>query len=349
MAEHILIVEDDTIMRENIAMFLETSGYRVTQAADGETALDLLETTTLQGGCYDVVVTDIMMGAVDGVQVMEVARKQPYKPEVILLTGHGSLETAMTALRTNAFDYLLKPCRITILIERVAAALDYRKELQRKDEEAAAGRKFAQLAGQLHLPADQHYPAVHPSPTASYSTTNLSSASPSSTEPPQRGSGDDGPETMDKQRTPAAGIDPSGKGSTMAKNSPLSSAPPTELLDHPPAEDPASATPAPAKERYLQVGQLCVDTYRYKIWFQKRRIDVTPTEYAVLACLAATPGRACTFAEITRHTHGTPLERTDAQQLLGTHVRNIRKKLDRRYLVSVRGVGYMLVDPEEEQ
>lgn len=277
MNDHILIVEDDTSMRENIAVFLETAGYHVTQVADGETALLLLDQAAQDGIAYGVVVTDIIMGRVDGIQVMKVAKTQPYRPEVILLTGHGSLETAMAALRTQAFDYLLKPCRITTLLERIAAASERRYEQQRKEERA----KIARAA-----------------------------MSPSSASGEER----------------------------------------HERTDEEPPELPRDGMVVGLSEatRYLTIGLLRIDTHRYEVWFNSMRLDVTPTEYAILVYLASSAGRACTFADITHHTHGMPLERDDAQKLLGTHIRNLRKKLDRRYLVSVRGVGYMMIDPDDK-
>lgn len=307
MPGSVLIVEDDAIMRENVAMFLEQAGYVVTQAADGETAIELLTSATAQNQGYDVVVTDIVMGNVDGLQVMNHAKNQPSQPEVILLTGHGSVESAITAIRTHAFDYLLKPCRITTLLERVAEAIAYRIEQQCIMKEAEQGRKFSELASQI-----QH--AARPEYSESTKPSDISA----------------------RAETGTPEIVPS---------------PPSQLYqggysipDTPPSQ-PSYHTP-PQAHRFVAVGLLCIDTHRYEVWFDNVHIEVTPTEYALLHCLALRPGRACTFAEITSHTHGTPLERSDAQQLLGTHVRNLRKKFDRRYLVSVRGIGYMLVCPD---
>lgn len=309
MPGSVLIVEDDTNMRENIAMFLEQAGYHVTQASDGETALELLTCATAQNWVYDVVVTDIVMGNVDGLQVMTHARKQPSQPEVILLTGHGSVESAVAAIRTHAFDYLLKPCRITTLLERVAAAIEYHSTQQRIRREAEQGRKFSEFASQIQSTAHDEYreskqPSVIPVSEETSPPPKTSSSSPQHHDTYSK---------VDEATTQQQHISDSSLYT----------------------------------ERFIQIGLLCIDTHRYEVWFDDVHIEVTPTEYALLYCLALRPGRACTFAEITNHTHGQPLERSDAQQLLGTHVRNLRKKFDRRYLVSVRGVGYMLVSPDE--
>jgi DNA-binding response OmpR family regulator len=309
-----LIVEDDSSMRENIAMFLEQAGYRVTQAASGEAALELLLAGGGQGREYDVVVTDLIMGTVDGIQVMEAARKQRYPPEVILLTGHGSLDTAIAAIRTQAFDYLLKPCRITRLIEQVEAAAIHHDEQQRKDMQAEHGRRFAELASKLAV-----------------STLQLAVA-------PAGQQQEEG-----KTREESRQEEEQAHGNWVAEGSLA----PANTTTHAPTH-PIARHASPTSGRYLDVGELHIDTHRYEVWFRQQRVETTPTEYAILACLATTPGRVCTFAEITCHTHGRALERSDAQQLLGAHIRNLRKKLARQYLVSVRGVGYMLVDPSEE-
>lgn len=119
----ILLVEDDAAARMVTAHTLQGAGYTVATAASGEAAIELL----LQHS-YAVVISDIRMGMVDGVAVLQAARAQPYKPEVILLTGYGSLETSLAALRQGAYDYLLKPCNPDTLLQTVARAMEHRQE-----------------------------------------------------------------------------------------------------------------------------------------------------------------------------------------------------------------------------
>lgn len=118
MDAHILVVEDDRDALRKISYRLQYAGYRVTQAASGEAALHMLAHDT-----FDVVLTDISMGKVDGVAVLHAARRCPAGPEVILLTGHGTLETCIEALRTGAFDYLTKPCSPEQMLACVAGAV----------------------------------------------------------------------------------------------------------------------------------------------------------------------------------------------------------------------------------
>ncbi len=125
MKAHILVVEDDPTTRTSFACRLQYAGYRVTEAPDGETALDLLEHEP-----FDVVVTDIIMGDVDGMEVLHTARLQTYQSEVIILTGHGSFDTAVTAVRKGAYDYLVKPCSAEHVLQCVESAVRRHKTNQ---------------------------------------------------------------------------------------------------------------------------------------------------------------------------------------------------------------------------
>lgn len=146
----ILLVEDDPTARMLLADGLSEAGYAVTQAPSGEAALSLLEQQR-----FDVVVTDIKMRRVDGLQVLAAARRQPVQPAVILLTGFGSLDTSIAALRGGAHDYLLKPCAPPDLLQSVAEALKRRSANQRHAE---AVRIIAQGLAQLREDAAAEHP-----------------------------------------------------------------------------------------------------------------------------------------------------------------------------------------------
>jgi DNA-binding response OmpR family regulator len=118
MSSHILVVEDDVKACNKLAYRLQYAGYQVTQAYDGESALRLMQAEE-----FDVVLTDIVMGNVDGIQVLHAARKQKNHPSVILLTGYGSLNTCIEALRSGAYDYLLKPCSPEQIVSCVQGAV----------------------------------------------------------------------------------------------------------------------------------------------------------------------------------------------------------------------------------
>ena len=118
MKTRILLVEDDAKLRRTLAAWIAHAGYNVTQAPDGETALRLLMVEP-----FTVIISDIVMGNIDGLAVLQAAGRLQQRPSVILLTGQGTLESAMTALRAGAFDYLLKPCSGSELLARIAAAV----------------------------------------------------------------------------------------------------------------------------------------------------------------------------------------------------------------------------------
>lgn len=144
MAPSILLVEDDDTARVLLSNVLTRAGYHVTESSDGETAIRLLTSCSSDNPpvcTYDVVLTDIRMRGQDGIAVMNVARQQTPPPSIILLTGYGSVETAIEALRANAYDYMLKPCDTGDLLRRVAGAVQQRLvELQRADAQDLLAR-----------------------------------------------------------------------------------------------------------------------------------------------------------------------------------------------------------------
>lgn len=147
---HILLVEDDHAARVTLELGLKQANYRVTTASTGLEAIDLLEQDT-----FAVVLTDLVLGDVTGLEVLYTARNQPYHPVIIILTGHGSLETSLTAFRNGAFDYLLKPCEPHELLTRVGnAVMQYNEQNQIR---AAARTLYRQLGD---VQADQAHPAL---------------------------------------------------------------------------------------------------------------------------------------------------------------------------------------------
>lgn len=150
MSTSILLVEDNAALRETIQCLFESTGYRVTPVPDGETAL-----SRLRHERFEVIVTDIHIGPIDGIQVLTAARKLERPPALIVMTGSGDLETAIAALRAGAFDYLLKPVNPDNLLDRVAAAV-YRRnsELLRLD----AITTIIHLASQLQKDGKDYSP-----------------------------------------------------------------------------------------------------------------------------------------------------------------------------------------------
>jgi DNA-binding response OmpR family regulator len=121
-----LIVEDEEMIRLVLAETLRRAGHVVTTASSGEEALDLL-----QESGFDVILLDLMLGSrVDGQRVLEAVRWRWPGTVVIILTGHGTLESAMQAIREGVEGYLLKPVAPEEVRQAVDEALYRRKKLQ---------------------------------------------------------------------------------------------------------------------------------------------------------------------------------------------------------------------------
>ncbi|HEX3280631.1 MAG TPA: sigma-54 dependent transcriptional regulator [Pyrinomonadaceae bacterium] len=118
----ILIAEDEANLRLVLQKELERLGYRVQVAPDGEAALRKLEESNV-----DVLLCDINMPRIDGMEVLRRVHERPNPPEVIMLTGQATVETAVEAMKLGAYDYLTKPYHITELDIRVKQAAEKRR------------------------------------------------------------------------------------------------------------------------------------------------------------------------------------------------------------------------------
>lgn len=121
----ILIIEDEAAIRRVLKKIIseENDAYKVEEAEDGLAGIELIKNND-----YDLVLCDIKMPKMDGVEVLEKARK--IKPEIpmVMISGHGDLDTAVNTMRLGAFDYISKPPDLNRLLNTVRNALD-RKEL----------------------------------------------------------------------------------------------------------------------------------------------------------------------------------------------------------------------------
>lgn len=124
MAEKILVVDDEEIIRETLSFVLKNEGFQVVEADNGKTALEYI-----RKDYFDLIITDLEMPGVKGLDLLEEVKKISIQTSVIIITAYGSLETAIKALRNGASDYLLKPIEfdeITIKIKRI---LEYKSLL----------------------------------------------------------------------------------------------------------------------------------------------------------------------------------------------------------------------------
>jgi DNA-binding NtrC family response regulator len=124
MTASILVVDDEPAIQDILTWALSAEGYRVTTAGTGEEALARVESEE-----FDVIVTDIVMPGIDGLEVLERSRVLSPRAAVIVMTAYAALETAIAALRRGASDYLEKPFSVDLLKERVQRLLQYRETL----------------------------------------------------------------------------------------------------------------------------------------------------------------------------------------------------------------------------
>ncbi len=120
--EQILIVDDEENIRRTIRAILEDEGYLVREAASGSEAF-----TQLQDGQVDLVITDVWMEDVDGLQVIDFIRKAGLDCEIIVISGHATIEVAVSATRKGAIDFLEKPLSFEKLLLTIANALKHRQ------------------------------------------------------------------------------------------------------------------------------------------------------------------------------------------------------------------------------
>ncbi|MFH2103872.1 MAG: response regulator transcription factor [Chloroflexota bacterium] len=116
---NILVVDDEPIERQTLTDILRLEGYRVTSVANGEAAVDYVRLNPV-----DLVLLDLRMPGMSGLDVVKVVNRFAPEIEIVLLTAHGSMETAIDALRNRVHDYLLKPASPTQIIESVARGLE---------------------------------------------------------------------------------------------------------------------------------------------------------------------------------------------------------------------------------
>jgi len=140
---NILLVDDEKDFVELLAMRLEESGENVIPAFDGRMCLDILKEKPI-----DVVILDIKMPGMDGIQVLRKIKIDYPLVEVILLTGHGTTETAIQGMKLGAFDYLLKPADFKDLLDKLAGAKKKKNEQDERIRKAEA-RQLLRRGGNI--------------------------------------------------------------------------------------------------------------------------------------------------------------------------------------------------------
>ena len=125
----VLIVEDEEDQRMRLKYVLESDGFHVEEAGDGDTACDLISKNK-----YDLVITDLKMpGEKDGIDVLHHSKNIAESTQVFVITSYGTIENAVQAMINGAFDYIQKPINMTEFRIKIQRALELR-ELEKNQE-----------------------------------------------------------------------------------------------------------------------------------------------------------------------------------------------------------------------
>jgi len=134
----ILLVDDEPSILSVLTTLLKAEGYEVVSAVGGEKASDLLGSEE-----FDLMISDIRMTPMDGMELLKLARRDCPTMSVIMVTAYGSVETAIDALKLGAFDYVTKPFKVDELLITVLRALEYNKALsENEDLKAQLGTRY---------------------------------------------------------------------------------------------------------------------------------------------------------------------------------------------------------------
>jgi len=124
----ILLVDDEVVFTTNMGKLLTNRGYKVTAANSGDAAIQALEKEN-----FDVVVLDLKMPGMDGLATLKEIKKLGLFTETLILTGHGSIDTALEAIKLGAYDYLTKPCEIDDLLGKLEGAWQKKDGAEKKE------------------------------------------------------------------------------------------------------------------------------------------------------------------------------------------------------------------------
>jgi DNA-binding response OmpR family regulator len=137
MKSNILVVDDEPVARQSLTDILKLEGYIVSAVSNGQAAVEHVRTHAV-----DVMIVDLKMPGMDGLEVIQVVNQTSPETEIILLTAHGSIESAMQALRLRIHDYLLKPASPPQILASIKKGLSRRTSKSRVS--AVAGSESTQ-------------------------------------------------------------------------------------------------------------------------------------------------------------------------------------------------------------
>jgi len=141
----ILIVDDEPNIRQGLAEALQDQGYHIEQAASGEEALQRLEDRE-----FHLALVDLVMDGMDGIELLQKVKQRWPRTEVVIITAHGTIETAVRALKEGAYDYLTKPVnvkRFRSYIHNILRSQELEEENRRLREQLRTEQEYSQIIG----------------------------------------------------------------------------------------------------------------------------------------------------------------------------------------------------------
>lgn len=252
----ILIVDDEESIRFILMRTLRQEGHLLETAVHGGEAIQKIKQNS-----YDLILLDLHMEPIGGMEVFAFVRQQDPDIMVIILTAHGALESSVEALRLGAFDYLFKPSSPAIIRQRVHESLEKRRtQLQRQ-----------QLIVQ-----------------------------------------------MDSLR---------------------------HMLNEINATD-VAITPPVASDRFIDSGQLVIDTHHQVVTFSEIVLDLTTTEYNILLSLVKYSPNPISPRELVIASLGYDSEDHEAREIIKWHIHKLRRKIEPdpthpQYIKTIRYKGYL--------
>jgi DNA-binding response OmpR family regulator len=156
---HILIADDEQIERQTLSDILRLEGYHVSAVANGEAAVDFVRMNPV-----DLLVLDLRMPGMSGLDVVKVVNRIQPDAEIILLTAHGSMESAIEALRSRVHDYLLKPASPAQIVDTIRRGLERRNarlRAHRSDEPETVTQEHAIIQLEDGITVDFGRRSVH--------------------------------------------------------------------------------------------------------------------------------------------------------------------------------------------
>jgi DNA-binding NtrC family response regulator len=143
--EKILLIDDSPDILTHLSEYLKNEGYEVEASTDGEKAISMIERK-----CYDIILTDLMMPNIDGMEVLKYVTQHSRESICMILTGYGTIKNAVEAVKLGAFDYLTKPIKmdeILITLKRALEFRDLKRENQNLKNQLKKKYKFENIIG----------------------------------------------------------------------------------------------------------------------------------------------------------------------------------------------------------